>query len=112
MRAPMACCLIGFAATGCAVTGTILVRSNAACSLKATVGSINMDEAEAIMLAGADARIIAEHAAPLIHRIAFLRSWKQQTGSLGEIGQAALNSARQELRDLLRNGPPSAPLTP
>lgn len=71
-----------------------------------------MDDATAIMLATADANIVAERATLLVHRIAFLRSWKRQTGVLGYVGQGALDDARHELHELLRNGPPSATLTP
>lgn len=67
-----------------------------------------MDDAEAVMLAGADARIISERAAPLIHRIAFLRSWQQQTGYLSDIGMDSLDRARNDLRELLRQPPVTA----
>jgi hypothetical protein len=65
-----------------------------------------MNDAEALMLAGADARILADDAAPLIHRIGFLKSWKQQTGEISDVGQASLDSARRELYELLRTTAP------
>lgn len=75
--------------------------------------STNMVDPEtAILLAGADARILSEQAAPLLHRIAFLRSYQRQTGALSDIAMESLRSARHELVELLRGSSPDATSQP
>lgn len=60
------------------------------------------DPDTAIMLAQADARILSESAAPLLHRLAFLRTYQREAGEMSDVGRLSLSQARSDLYALLR----------